>query len=440
MNTTPVIDRIAALHAGVATTLPGGPGWDLRRARAMKILLGRGLPDRRDENWKYLDHARIAEYPFDAGVPVAVTAGQLTPHLLPLAHAARLVLVDGRFDADLSTCSAQDGLQVEDLSALLARDPAAALASLRTPGEDADDRYALLVDAFVADGLSLRVAEGATPAGPLYLLHVSTAATPAAQQSRVHIEIGARAKLVLVEHFIALGNAPVFGNLAAEIAVGAAADLTHIRLHRHGVAAAQVETLIARLAAGSRYDQQLLALGGRLLRPNLRVALEGRAAECRLTGLFMADSERQVDLHTQVAHRGAATRTVQDYRGIASDRGRGAFNGRVVVEATARGADASQQSRNLLLSPLAEINTRPQLEIHVDEVQCRHGATVGTLDEDQLFYLCSRGLDPTTARSLLTFAFCHDVIGRLPIAELRAPVETLVAGHLPDHELIRGLR
>jgi Fe-S cluster assembly protein SufD len=153
----------------------------------------------------------------------------------------------------------------------------------------------------------------------------------------------------------------------------------------------------------------------------------------------MADGERQVDLYTRISHEGAATRTVQDFRGIASDRGRGAFNGRIVVHPSARGADASQHSRNLLLSPLAEINSRPQLEIHVDDVQCRHGATIGTLDPAQLFYLLSRGLDPGTARALLTFAFCQDVTGRLPLPELRTTVEAMIAGTLPDRELIRGL-
>jgi Fe-S cluster assembly protein SufD len=253
------------------------------------------------------------------------------------------------------------------------------------------------------------------------------------------IEIGAGARLLLVEEFVGGGGAAALGNLAAELSVGAGAGLTHLRLHRHAPAAAQVETWVTRLDAGARYDQHLLALGGGLLRSNLRLSLDGRDADCRLNGLFLCDGERQADIHTQVVHEAPATRTVQDYRGIAADRGRGAINGRIVVRPAARGADARQQSRNLLLSPLAEINARPQLEIHVDEVQCRHGATTGTLDPAQLFYLLSRGLDPATARALLTFAFCQDVIGRLPLPALRTAVEGLVAGALPDRDLIRGL-
>jgi Fe-S cluster assembly protein SufD len=310
---------------------------------------------------------------------------------------------------------------------------------LRAPGEDADDRFALLADAFAADGVVIRVAAGAELTRPLLLMHLSTAGRPATHQCRLVIEVGSGARLVLIEHFIALGRAATLGNLAADLSIGADAAMTHVRLHEHGAATAQVETWVTRQAAGSQYDQHLLALGGQLLRSNLRLSLDGRAAECRLAGLFMADGERQVDLYTQVAHQAPATRTVQDYRGIASARGRGALNGRIVVHPTAPGADASQHSRNLLLSPLAEINARPQLEIHVDEVQCRHGATIGTFDPEQLFYLQSRGLDPATARGLLSFAFCQDLIGRLPLPQLRATVEAQVAGTLPDRDLIRGL-
>jgi Fe-S cluster assembly protein SufD len=215
--------------------------------------------------------------------------------------------------------------------------------------------------------------------------------------------------------------------------------MTHLRLHEPGPAAAQVETWTARQEAGSRYEQHLLATGGAILRSNLRLALEGEAAACRLFGLFAADHGRQVDLNTRVDHKGAATRTEQEYRGMASDRGRGSFNGRIVVHASARGADAMQASRNLLLSPLAAIDARPQLEIHTEEVRCRHGATVGSLDEQQLFYLRARGVPEAEARALLTWAFCAGMIGRLPLAELRAAAEARFAGALPDRALLAGV-
>ena len=259
-------------------------------------------------------------------------------------------------------------------------------------------------------------------------------------QARVAIEVGAGSRLTLIEHFIALGDAPALGNLAAEGTVGEGAELTHVRLHEHAVAAAQVESWTLRLAAKARYTQHLLALGGGILRSDLSLALEGAGSHCRLDGLFLADGERQVDLVTRVAHVGAGTVTEQECRGIATGRGRGAFNGRIDVLSSAKGANASQTSRNLLLTPLAEINARPQLEIQVDDVQCRHGATIGTLDPEQLFYLESRGLDADVARAVLTYAFCRDLVGRVPVAAVREAALALVAGALPGRDLLQDLR
>lgn len=435
MSVATPIERIAAAQARVAPA--GGPAWARRRSRALDVLAARGLPDRRDENWKYLDHARIAEYAFEAAPRAPVDAAALESRILAIPGAMRIILADGRYQPVPSAAALPPGLEVIDLAELFERDPEAALALLRTPGDDADDRYALLAEAQAAGGVALRVGAGRDLAAPVHVVHVATAATPGVHQARMVIQAGNGSRVTIVEQFVALGEAASLGNLAAEVEVGERAELTHLRLHQHSAAAAQVETLVVRQSAGSRYAQHLLALGGRLLRSNLRLALEGHNAECRLDGLFLADGERQVDLLTHVTHHGAATVTAQDYRGIATGRGRGALNGRITVLPAARGANASQSSRNLLLTPLAEINARPQLEIHVDDVQCRHGATIGSLDESQLFYLVSRGLDPDAARALLTFAFCQDLVGRLPLTAVRAAAQSLVAAALPQNELIQ---
>lgn len=435
MNAATPVERIAAAQARFAPS--GGPAWARRRSRALETLAERGLPDRRDENWKYLDHARIAGHAFEVAPRAPVDAAALESRILAIPGALRVVLADGRFQPALSTAASGPGLEVVDLGALIERDPEAALALLRTPGDDADDRYALLAEAQAAGGVAIRVAAGHDLAAPVHVVHVATAETSGVHQARMVVQAGSHSRFTLVEQFVALGEAASLGNLAAEVEVGELAELTHLRLHQHSPAASQVETFVVRQGAGSRYAQHLLALGGLLLRSNLRLELEGRSAECRLDGLFLADGNRQVDLLTQLTHRGAATVAVQDYRGIATGRGRGALNGRITVLPTARGANASQSSRNLLLTPLAEINARPQLEIHVDDVQCRHGATIGTLDEAQLFYLVSRGLDPESARALLTFAFCQDLVGRLPIEAVRAAAQSLVAAALPEHGLIQ---
>ena len=440
MSAETALQRIAASHAGQAAQMAGGVAWARRRELALARVLDRGLPDRRDENWKYLDHAKIAERKFDPVPHLALTADRLAPCLLPLSAARRVVLVDGRFEPLLSDANAGAGVVVDDLESLLSHDPARAMHLLREPGDDADDRYALLADAFAAGGVVIRVGASAAPADPLYLLHVSSGSLPGTSHARVVIEVGAGAGLRLVEQFVTLDAAPAFSNLAAELRIDAGATVEHIRLHQSGTQSAQLETWFVEQQADSSYSQHLFALGGRMLRSNLTLSLIGARAHCRLAGLFMVDGERQADLYTRITHHGVATRTIQNYRGIASERGRGAFNGRIVVQPAARGADASQSSRNLLLTPLAEINSRPQLEIHTDDVKCRHGATIGTLDPAQLFYLLARGLDPATARSLLTFAFCEDVITGVPLPELRRTIEELVVGRLPDRDVIRSFR
>lgn len=438
MNADTALERIAASHRAQVGRLAGGPAWAERRARALARFLERGLPGRRDESWRYVDHAGIAGRSFATALPSASDPARLAGRLLPLPEATRVTLLDGQLAGAAKILA--DGLRVDDLAAELASEPVAALNRLRQPGDDVDDRFALLAEAFAPGGAHIRVAAGAAPAQPLYLLHADSATAAGARHTRLLIELEAGATLTLVEHFVSLGNAPTLNNLAAELQLGEGATLRHVRLHEQGAQAAQVETWTVTQAAGSRYEQQLLVLGGQLVRSGLTLSLAGRAAEARLSGLFMVDGERQADLYTRLEHHAPQTRIVQNYRGIAADRGQGAFSGRIIVHPAARGADAAQSSRNLLLSPLAVINARPQLEILCDDVQCRHGATTGTLDPNQLFYLLSRGLAPEAARGLLTFAFCEDVIVALPLPELRPAVEELIVGRLPDRDLIRGFR
>ncbi|MBM5812864.1 MAG: Fe-S cluster assembly protein SufD, partial [Gammaproteobacteria bacterium] len=371
--------------------------------------------------------------------PARVQPQRLAASLLPLPQAPRIALVNGALAPQLQAGDS-DGVRVEDLAALLAGESDTALRALREPADDADDRFALLAEACAGGGARIEVAARAAPAQPLYLLHVDTAAAPAASHTRLVIELAPHSTLTLVEHFVTLGAAPALANLAAEFRLGEGATLRHLRLHAQAASVAQVETWTGTLAAGARYEQQLLLLGGQLVRSGLRLALAGAGAEAHLAGLFMLDGARQADVYTRIEHAAPRTRVAQNFRGIASDRGQGAFSGRIIVQPAARGADAAQSSRNLLLSPQAAINARPQLEILCDDVQCRHGATTGTLDPNQYFYLLSRGLAPAAARALLTHAFCADVIAALAVPALRGNIEELVVGRLPDHDLIRGLR
>lgn len=422
---------IARAHAAASPRLRGGGGWQRRRADALARLLERGLPDRRDENWKYLDWPEIQRR--QVAPPAAPGAGAPVPAgLLPgLPPERTILLADGRFTAGVQGLPA--GVEVESLAAALERDPGLLENSLRVPGDSADERFALLAEAFTDDGVVIRVADGVQFAEPLYLVH---AGGGIASSTRVLIEAGRNSRLQLVEHFLQDGG-DALSNLDVELRVADGAQVDHLRLHQQGPAAAQVETLRVLQDRDSRYRQQLFLLGGRLVRSNLHLRLDGPAAECTLHGLMMVDGVRQADLYTIIEHVAGYTRSEELVRAVATDRGRGAFNGRILVGPGAVKSDSSQSSRNLILSPLAEINARPQLEILTDDVKCSHGTTMGSLDAAQLFYLLSRGLDPDTARGLLTFAFCEDVVSRVEMPALRRHIEELVVGRLPDREIIK---
>jgi len=429
------LERIERAHASARSRLRGGSTWERRRGDALARLLARGLPDRRDENWKYLDWAEIDRREFS--LPASPAAGDTFPDgtLADLARGPVIVLIDGRYVAGLSSVDGRAGVSVESLASVLEKHPDAAARALRMPGDGPDERFALLAEAFVDDGVIIRVADDAVVEEPLYLLHVGTGGE--ALHTRVLIDAGRHSSLRLVEHFLSSPAADGLSNLACEVRLADGASLEHLRLYQQGAAAVHVETLYATQSRDSDYRQQLFLLGGRVVRSNVHVRLEGPGADCDLHGLFMVDGSRQADLYTVIEHVAPNTRSNELVRGVATGRGRGAFNGRIVVGEQARKADSRQSSRNLILSDRAEINTRPQLEILTDDVKCSHGATTGSLDSNQMFYLLSRGIDPETARGLLTFAFCEDVVSRIAVGGLRRHVEQLVVGHLPDREIIK---
>ena len=435
MNASPretATERIAQAHAAARSRLRGGSDWERRRADALQRLLARGLPDRRDENWKYLDWPEIERRGL-APVPPAA-ARPPTPALPALASGRTVMVVDGRFSPG-DGAAAVPGIEVLGLAEVLERDPGWLSAALRVPGDAADDRFALLAEAFTDDGIVIRVAEGAAPDEPVNVVHVGSGS--GASHTRLLVDAARNSRLRLVEHFVSTGDDAVLSNLACELRLAAGASVDHLRLHHQGSGAAHVDSVMATLARDSRYRHQLFMLGGQVLRSNVHVRLQGPAAECELDGLFMVDGTRQADLYTVIEHIAGGTRSAERIRGVATDRGRGAFNGRILVGPGADKSDSSQSSRNLILSPLAEINARPQLEILTDDVKCSHGATIGSLDTDQLFYLLSRGIDAATARGLLTFAFCEDIVSHVAFPALRRHIEELVVGSLPDRDVIR---
>ena len=279
------------------------------------------------------------------------------------------------------------------------------------------------------DGLLLHVPSG-QQASPLFVAHHASEAH-AMLHVRNLIVLEAGAEALLVEHYRGMPDLPYWHNGVTEIVLGEGARLTHLKLTEESAAATHTGLAVVQQARDSRYHALSVSIGGRLVRHDTWVNLNEPGAECQLDGLFIADARRHIDQHLHVEHAAPHTTSRQTWRGIAAGRGRGIFDARVVVQPGAQKADAQQSSRNLLLSPHAEIDVKPQLEIYADDVKCGHGATVGQLDAAQVFYLRSRGIDADAARALLLRGFAEEALGMLKHTGLADWLEPHLAAALP---------
>ena len=416
-------ERIRAVLPGAAVS------WlDQARDAALARFADTGFPTLRDEDWKYtnvapIEASRFAFAPPPAGVP---TRSQIDALLLPGAHA--LVFVDGRFAPALSRPGKlPPGATLGSVADALAQDPD----RVRALWEDhAGSAFAALNQACAGDGAYVRLAAGVRLDAPIQLLFITTQAGVATHcRSLVMAEEGARA--CVVEQHVSWADQPSLGNHVTRIAVGPGAAVEHHKLQNESAAAFHIAAVEARLSERGEFASSSFALGAALSRADIRVALDAEGASCTLDGLYLADGQRHVDHHTRIDHLKPGGTSRELYKGVLADAGRAVFNGRLVVHRDAQRSDASQSNRNLLLSDAAEVDTQPQLEIYADDVQCSHGATVGQLDADQLFYLRSRGVSDAAARAWLTYAFAAEMVERVQLAPLRAQLDTLLRARLP---------
>jgi Fe-S cluster assembly protein SufD len=278
--------------------------------------------------------------------------------------------------------------------------------------------------AFFEDGVVIHLADDTRLDEPVYVVHQwNAAAAQRMNHPRVIVRAGRNSHCTLIEHFLGPDEAEYFTNAVTTADLAEGATLTHYRLQLESLKSFHIGHIQARLQAHSRYACHDIALGASLGRMNLRTELHGAGAHAALHGLFVPMGTQHLDTHTRIDHIAAHTTSEEDYRGVAAGRGRGVFNGKVIVHPGAQKIDARQSSRNLLLSPGAEIDTKPELEIYADDVKCSHGATTGQLDATALFYLRSRGLSETQARSLLIRAFAESILSTIEHAPLRSHLE-----------------
>jgi Fe-S cluster assembly protein SufD len=417
-----------ALAAG-RDTLPGSAASRPSRAAALAELGTAGLPTTHRETWRYTDLKPLKEADFDLAPRAPGTEAIEAAARALAAHGIaddgpRLVLLDGHIVPELGTLEPYAGrVEVRDVEAYWARAGA-------KPGgriSVADYPLAALNTAYMQRGAWLRLADGVRLDAPFRIALVASGAPKLAPQPRIVIELGRGAELAIVQHFVDAAESDGWLNVVTEIDQAADSRLALYRIQEHGRARVHTSVLAIDLAARASASLGLIDLGGRLVRNDVAVKLREPGAAVELFGLLLAAEGQHVDDHTRIDHLAPDTRSDEAFRGVIGRRGRGVFNGKVVVHPGAHGIDARQSNDNLLLSEQAEIDTKPELEIYSDDVKCAHGSTVGELDAEHLFYLRSRGVDETQAREILTAAFAAAVLERIGTAEVRERTVAAVA-------------
>lgn len=362
------------------------------REQAAGRFRAAGLPTRRDEAWHYTDLRPVMQAPYDEPLTVVDEALRL-----PRAHTTRRVLfVDGRLRHDLSSASITSSV---------------AMTIGRLQGRIAvhDEPLAALNAMLFEDGLAFSLPDG-MDAGLLEVVNLSAEnPRPFACHPRHLVRLAAGAKLTLLE--INVGAATRYlHNPVWQIEVGAGATLTHVRINQEGANGTQLSTIYATVAEGGTYDNFTLNAGGRMVRNEIHVALNGSGAAAHMNGAQLVANGQHCDTTTFLDHAAPGCASRQTYKSVLTGRSRGVFQGQILVRQQAQQTDGYQMNQALLLSPDAEMDSKPQLEIYADDVKCSHGATVGAIDPDQLFYLRARGVPEAAARSMLVRAFLHEAV------------------------------
>jgi Fe-S cluster assembly protein SufD len=402
------------------------PLMELRRA-ALERFVAAGFPTQRQEEWKYTNLRRLEARTFTPATSTAVALGAHEQHWIVNAG-MRIVLVNGHSMPALSSVGAQfPGMTLLTLKQWSEHDPAAAAAFI---AQTARAQTGALEDfnlAFCEDGVVLDLAAGAAPDQPIYIVHQwADGAAHLMSNPRVIVRAAPNSRCTVIEHFVGDAAGECFTNAVTEIEIAAGARVEHYRIQQESKRAFHIGHVNVRVQQDGRYASHDIALGASLARLNLGTILQGAGAHVDLRGLLAPLATQHLDSHTTIDHAAAHTTSDENYRGIAGERGRGVFNGKVIVRPGAQKTDARQSSRNLLLGAGAEIDTKPELEIYANDVKCSHGATTGQLDATALFYLRSRGLDEAAARTLLIRAFAESIVASIGPPALRSHLEKLL--------------
>ncbi|MGD1211393.1 MAG: Fe-S cluster assembly protein SufD [Candidatus Acidiferrales bacterium] len=389
-----------------------------------------GFPTLRDEDWRFTNLSAIAQTPFRLARNGHALPSRSDIEQYRVAGAAcELVFVDGRFAPEISYLGELPvRVKVGNLAAELARDPGAIEAHLGRYLDIRRDPFSALNTAFIEDGAYIHIGKGVVLEAPIYLLFISVAhGAPTVNHPRNLIIAEENSQATFIEDYISLGRGEkALCNTVTELVAGDHSVISHYMIEREHEHAFNVSTLRIQQGRGADVASHSVLVGGAIVRNNVHPVLAGEGGECLINGLFVGSGRQHLDNYMLVEHASPHCGSRQFYNGILDGHAHGVFHGRIIVHKDAQKTDAKQTNRNLLLSDTAQIDTKPQLEIYADDVKCTHGATIGQIEENALFYLRSRGIDEASARRLLLMAFASECLDRMKEGPARTHVESLI--------------
>ncbi|HVU26741.1 MAG TPA: Fe-S cluster assembly protein SufD [Verrucomicrobiae bacterium] len=401
-----------------------------------------GFPTLHDEDWRFTNVAPIAKLNFQPASPVAVNGAEskvLKEAAFANLSGTRLVFVNGFFSEKLSALTnLSGGVRIENLSAALAKNSTLAEKYLGKLAQTADNSFAALNQAFFTDGAFIFIPQNAEVAEPIQLIYISSAKNSGEVISPRNLIIAeANSRATIVGSYLSASDTVYLTNAVTEIVAGENAFIEHVKVQDEFSGAFHVATIAGEFGKASNVNIHSFALGAKLSRNNIRAKLAGESLECILNGLYLTRDEQLADHHMIVEHAQPHCASHEYFNGILDDKSKGVFHGRIYVHPVAQKTDAKQTNKNLLLSDDATADTKPQLEIYADDVKCTHGATVGQLNPESIFYLRARGIPEPMARRMLIHAFAGEIVERVKCAPVREELDKLVWERLEANSHLR---
>jgi Fe-S cluster assembly protein SufD len=411
------------------------------RRQAMDQFQTIGFPTTRNEEWRFTSVAPIAKTEFKPVLQFAstgVTKADVELYSLDTQH--RLVFINGHFAEEFSTVGKLPAdVKCGSLASFVRSSDPNVVSCLARQVKIDETPFVSLNTAFLQDGAFIAIPDDVILDASIQLLFIASGETPILVSPRNLIMAGKRSRLSIVESYVAVTSQSYLTNAVTEIVVGDESIVEHDKLQSENLNAYHVAMIHSRLGAKGQFTSNSIAVGGAIVRNNVTAIMDAERGECTLNGLSLGTGTQVIDNHTTIDHAKPNCASHELYKAILDGKSKGVFNGKIFVRLDAQKTDAKQTNKTLLLSDEATIDTKPQLEIFADDVKCTHGATVGQLDAEQIFYLRSRGIGEIAAKDILTFAFAADVVSRVHVDPLRLQLESLIHERLDQGRLVQPL-